>query len=202
MSRRMQITDTVTLIPNQGWDSRILVCRCGTLVDTFVVVTERYVVLIDTLINGPTAAALLEIARPHLPGRQLLAVNTHADWDHAWGNQLFAGPHAAHPAPIVASRRCAERLRSEEARRKLAGPLRRRGADAANCAVRRAARDRRRRPDAGAVRHPRPPARPHFGFHPRDTYAAARRCGRAAVPVRRVGRGAASNARVAGVHGR
>jgi glyoxylase-like metal-dependent hydrolase (beta-lactamase superfamily II) len=116
----MHIADTITLVPNEGWDPRILVCRCGTLVDTFVVVTERYVVLIDTLINGRTAAALLEIASPHLAGRQLLAVNTHADWDHAWGNHVFAGPRAAHPAPILATRRCAERLRSEEARRKLA----------------------------------------------------------------------------------
>jgi glyoxylase-like metal-dependent hydrolase (beta-lactamase superfamily II) len=116
----MQMTDTVTLVPNAGWDPRILVCRCGPLVDTFIAVTERYVALIDTLINPPTAAALLEIARPHLAGRQLLAVNTHADWDHAWGNQLFAGPAAVYSAPILGTRRCAERLRSAEAQQKLA----------------------------------------------------------------------------------
>jgi glyoxylase-like metal-dependent hydrolase (beta-lactamase superfamily II) len=78
------------------------------------------VVLIDTLINRRTAEALLEIAREHLSGRQLLAVNTHADWDHAWGNHVFAGPGALLPAPIIATRRCAERLRSDEARQKLA----------------------------------------------------------------------------------
>jgi glyoxylase-like metal-dependent hydrolase (beta-lactamase superfamily II) len=116
----MQDPDTVSLVPNQGWDPRILVCRCGALVDTFIVVAERYVVLIDTLINRRTAMALLEIAREHLRGRQLLAVNTHADWDHAWGNHVFAGPAAAHPAPILATLGCAERLRSEQGRRKLA----------------------------------------------------------------------------------
>jgi glyoxylase-like metal-dependent hydrolase (beta-lactamase superfamily II) len=116
----MPMTDTVTLIPNQGWDARILVCRCGTLVDTFVGVSERYVVLIDTLINTHTATALLEIAREYLPGRQLLAVNSHADWDHAWGNHVFAGPGAPVHAPIIASRICAERLRSQQAREKLA----------------------------------------------------------------------------------
>src|SRR5690349_17498674 len=100
----MNMADTVTLVPNEGWDQRILVCRCGALVDTFVVVTERYVVLIDTLINQRTAGALLEIARPHLAGRQLLAVNTHADWDHAWGNHAFRGPGAQARAPIVGSR--------------------------------------------------------------------------------------------------
>ena len=114
------MTDTVSLVPNQGWDARILVCRCGPLVDTFIVVSERYVVLIDTLINQRTAEALLEIARPYLAGRQLLAVNTHADWDHAWGNHVFDGPSALLPTPIIASRLCAERLRSEAAQLKLA----------------------------------------------------------------------------------
>jgi len=112
--------DTVTLVPNEGWDPRILVCRCGPLVDTFIVVSEGYVVLIDTLINARTAMALLELARPYLAGRQLMAIDTHADWDHAWGNQIFAGSDAAHPAPIIASRRCAERLRGDAARQRLA----------------------------------------------------------------------------------
>ena len=107
--------DAVTLVDNQGWDPRILVVRCGDLVDAFIVVSERYVVLVDTLINPQTAAAMLRIAREWLTGgRQLLAVNTHADWDHFWGNQLFAGPDAAHPAPIFASRRSAERFRAPE----------------------------------------------------------------------------------------
>src|SRR4051812_40745987 len=115
-----QPADTVTLVPNAGWDPRILVCRCGPLVDTFIVVSTRYVILIDTLVNARTATALLEFARPHLAGRQLLAIDTHADWDHAWGNQIFAGADAAYPAPLIGSRRCAERLRGEAARQKLA----------------------------------------------------------------------------------
>lgn len=106
--------DTVTLVPNDGWDERVLICRCGPLVDVFLVRTERFVVLIDTLLNGETARALLDIARPHLDGRQLLVVNTHSDWDHAWGNQVFSGPQALHPAPIIGSARCAALLRSPE----------------------------------------------------------------------------------------
>src|SRR5205085_7958804 len=112
--------DEVQLVANQGWDDRVLVCRCGTTVDSFIVASARYVVLVDTLINPQTAAALLGLARERLAsGRQLLVVNTHADWDHCWGNQLFAGLAAAHPAPIIASRRCGERLRSAEARQVL-----------------------------------------------------------------------------------
>jgi glyoxylase-like metal-dependent hydrolase (beta-lactamase superfamily II) len=113
------VTDTLTLVPNGGWDERILVCRCGTLVDVFVIVTTRYVVLVDTLLGPDTAGALFAFAAPYLVGRQLLVVNTHADWDHAWGNQVFVGPTAAYHAPVIATRLCAERLRSDEAHARL-----------------------------------------------------------------------------------
>ena len=106
--------DSVTLVPNQGWDERILVCRCGDLVDTFIVVSSRYVVLVDTMINFFTAEALLAIARPMLSSRELLVVNSHADWDHAWGNHVFASPGGLHPAAIIAQRNCAARLKSTE----------------------------------------------------------------------------------------
>ena len=113
--------DRVELVPNGGWDARVLVCRCAPLVDAFIVVTARYVVLVDTLLNPETARAMLDLARPHLTaGRLPLVVNTHADWDHCWGNQLFAGPDAELLAPIVGSRRCAARLRSPEAAATLA----------------------------------------------------------------------------------
>lgn len=108
----MAHTNEVQLIPNQGWDERILVCRNGELVDTCIVVTECYVVLVDTLINAATARQMLDYARSHILGqRQLLVVNTHADYDHAWGNQIFAGPDAEYPAPILASRLCVEQMR-------------------------------------------------------------------------------------------
>lgn len=106
--------DHVEVVPNTGWDERIIVCRCAPTVDVFIVVTQRYVVLVDTLLNPQTAAELLEIARPHLTqGRHLLAINTHDHWDHAWGNQVFDGPDALHPAPIIATRRSAARLRHD-----------------------------------------------------------------------------------------
>lgn len=107
-------TNNVTLIDNQGWDGRILVLANDALVQTFIILTDRFVVLIDTMINAATAVSLLQHARPHLANRQLLVINTHADYDHAWGNQVFAGPTARHPAPIIGSRRCADILRSPE----------------------------------------------------------------------------------------
>lgn len=112
-------SDTVTLVPNGGWDERILVCRCGELVDTFIVVTARYLVFVDTLFNTATADALLAIAEPWRAGWQVLAVNTHADWDHAWGNHRFAGPDAPAQVLIIATTRCAARLRSAKAAERL-----------------------------------------------------------------------------------
>jgi len=107
----MPHTNDVLLLPNQGWDKRIHVCRNGDLVQTFIVVTQRFVVLVDTLINPATAQQMVAYARPYLDaGRTLLVINTHADYDHAWGNQLFAGPDARSPAPVIGSQRCAERL--------------------------------------------------------------------------------------------
>lgn len=106
----MAHTNDLQLVMNEGWDERILVCRNGGLVDTFIVISQRYVVLVDTVINPTTARQMLDYARPHLAGRQLLVVNTHADYDHAWGNQLFVGENAEFPAPIIATRRCAEQF--------------------------------------------------------------------------------------------
>ena len=106
--------DRIELVPKGGWDPRLLICRCAPTVDSFILITTRYLILIDTLLNPATAEQLLAIARPYLrDGRTLLVINTHADWDHCWGNQLFAGPGALAPAPIVGSARCAARFGEE-----------------------------------------------------------------------------------------
>ena len=113
-----ETTENVQLVPNGGWDPRLLICRCAPTVDSFIVLTTRYVILIDTMLNPTTAAELLAIAQTHLhDGRTLLVINTHADWDHCWGNQLFAGPEAIAPAPIIATTRCAARFGAEMTRK-------------------------------------------------------------------------------------
>ena len=98
----MSHTNDVQFVTNEGWDERILVCRNAPLVDTFIVVTARYVVLVDTMINPATAEKMMERAKEHLvDGRLLLVVNTHADYDHCWGNQLFAGPRSHNRQPAL-----------------------------------------------------------------------------------------------------
>jgi glyoxylase-like metal-dependent hydrolase (beta-lactamase superfamily II) len=111
----MEHTNDVTLLPNQGWDERILVCANGRLVQTFIIVTRHYLVLLDTLINATMAQAMLDYAQPYLAGRQLLVINSHADYDHCWGNQLFAGPQAGQPAPILATDACRRQFDRPEA---------------------------------------------------------------------------------------
>ena len=122
------LTNQVEWLPNQGWDARIHLAANADLVNVFMVVTERYLILLDTLLNATTATALLDHARPYLANRQLLVVNTHADWDHAWGNQLFAGPTARYPAPILAHDACAQHLSGAASRETLAA-MRRERAD-------------------------------------------------------------------------
>lgn len=103
----MKHSNEVEFVANAGWDERLLVCRNAPLVDTFIIVTQRYVLIVDTMINAITAGKLLVLAQPYLSpdhaagiSRSLLVVNTHADYDHAWGNQLFA----AMGVPIIGRR--------------------------------------------------------------------------------------------------
>lgn len=99
------------IIPNAGWDERITLFQYKRIVTNFAVVTNRYVILIDTLVNEATAEVMLTTMQGALAaGRQLLVINTHADWDHYWGNTLFAGDSARYPAPIIGHRLCRERV--------------------------------------------------------------------------------------------
>ncbi|MCB8965279.1 MAG: MBL fold metallo-hydrolase [Ardenticatenaceae bacterium] len=97
----MSHSNTVEFVTNGGWDERVLVFRNAPLVDTFAIISARYVVVVDTMINAVTAQKIWERIRPYLVnGRSLLVVNTHADYDHSWGNQFFA----AMGVPIIGRR--------------------------------------------------------------------------------------------------
>ncbi len=97
--------DEVELLPNP-WDPRVIAARCGDTVTCFAVNTRELLVVVDTMVSPQSGAAFRRL----LPeGKPLVVVNTHADWDHYWGNQAF-------PGPILGTRRCAERVREEGAR--------------------------------------------------------------------------------------
>ena len=61
--------------------------------------------------------------RPELAGRPLVVVNTHADWDHVYGNRLFTAGSEI-PALIVGSALTRDRLRSPAAQERLSAQQR------------------------------------------------------------------------------
>jgi glyoxylase-like metal-dependent hydrolase (beta-lactamase superfamily II) len=120
------MANAISLVPGMSNDPRVLVFRCHftppekqdwLLVDAYVVVTDRYVVICDTMLCPEDMQLLINELHPALIERELLVVNSHADWDHVWGNCHFSGEWNP---PIIAHTRCLARMRSEEARATLA----------------------------------------------------------------------------------
>ncbi|MEO8972981.1 MAG: MBL fold metallo-hydrolase [Ktedonobacteraceae bacterium] len=117
----MSASEGVFFVPEMSTDTRIQVFRRSLNlpgefeemeVDAYVIVTERFLVLLDTMLCPEDMAVVMQHVQHELPGRQLLVVNSHADWDHSWGNCYFTGEHAA---PIIAQDYCRVRLQSDEA---------------------------------------------------------------------------------------
>lgn len=123
----MSETRTVQAVPNGGWDKRVRAFRYARIVDSFAVLSERYLVLVDTLISRAAMAGVMELLAIDgelRPERSLIVVNTHGDWDHVWGNGLFVGPHAQFPAPIIGHLKTVDRMESEESHERLAAAQR------------------------------------------------------------------------------
>jgi glyoxylase-like metal-dependent hydrolase (beta-lactamase superfamily II) len=100
--------DRVVETPMAGIDERLHRYSCGDEVDTYAVVTERFLVVIDTHSTPALGRQLRDLVDPLRGNRTLLVVNTHADYDHAWGNAAFEG------SLILGHRRCAARLQGDE----------------------------------------------------------------------------------------
>lgn len=92
--------------PNGGWDSRLHIAKCGDMVRAYIVVCQRFVLVYDTLLGPLSGTWLRQTALDLAQGRPLLVVNSHADWDHYYGNMAF-------PEPILASWLCRERIAGE-----------------------------------------------------------------------------------------
>ncbi|HEX4248954.1 MAG TPA: MBL fold metallo-hydrolase [Pseudonocardia sp.] len=93
-----------------GVDPRVVVFRVRDEVDVFAVRTDRFLALIDTTGTPAQCRQLLDSLGADLGRTPLVVVNTHADWDHVWGNSAVAGR-----APIIAHEAALTRLRSTEA---------------------------------------------------------------------------------------
>ncbi len=122
----MPLAEPIISLPALRNDTRIRIFRrafpaleelAGMYVDAYVIVTARYVVICDTLLCPADMAFVMEQVRPLLtPGRQLLVINSHADWDHTWGNSYFTGENST---PLLAQQHCRVRMQSPEAQAEL-----------------------------------------------------------------------------------
>src|SRR5215472_6316693 len=104
----------ITEIHHDQLDPRIRLFRAEQEVDCFVLVTQRYIILVDTMATPELAREMVQAVQPLLKDRQLLVINTHADYDHCWGNSVFASPSGLFPAPIIGHEQMLKRLRSEQ----------------------------------------------------------------------------------------
>jgi len=73
-------------------------------VTAVLVVGEQRAVLLDTLSCPRDMAPVRNLLADR--GRPVVIVNSHADWDHCWGNTAFPG------VPLIGHRICRERLLS------------------------------------------------------------------------------------------
>lgn len=122
----MPATEGVIRVPEISGDARVRVFGRnfnvigefeGMEVNAYILVTARHVVVLDTMLCPGDVSLMMQAVKGELEGRTVLCINSHADWDHAWGNAYFTGVHAA---PIIAHEHCLLRLQSAEAREELA----------------------------------------------------------------------------------
>ncbi len=101
------MTANISEIPTP--DPRVRVFHSDPEVDCFAIVTRRYLVVIDTFGTPEEAAQMMALLEGDLADHQLLVLNTHTHYDHAWGNAIFA-EDGKYPAPILASQKSLETL--------------------------------------------------------------------------------------------
>ncbi len=122
----MLVSEGVSPQPEMSSDSRVRVFRrrlntskefAGIEVDAYIVITASYLVVCDTLLCPEDVALMLQTVQEEAATRSILVVNSHADWDHAWGNAYFKDKHGA---PIIAHEYGLARMQSAQARQELA----------------------------------------------------------------------------------
>lgn len=122
----MSASEGVFFVPEMSSDPCIRVFRRkfneagefeGMEVDAYIVITGNYLVVFDTMLCPEDAGAMMQMVQDPLAGRQGLVINSHADWDHTWGNVYFTGEHAV---PVIAHEYGRVRMQSDEARAELA----------------------------------------------------------------------------------
>lgn len=117
---KAELPTRAELLPNEGWDTRVHMFRAGEEVDTFALITQRYLVIIDTMTTPEMATDIMQSLQRIRQGRHLIVINTHAHYDHAWGNAIFADIESRYAGPIIGHAKTRALLLGQESRDKLA----------------------------------------------------------------------------------
>jgi glyoxylase-like metal-dependent hydrolase (beta-lactamase superfamily II) len=86
-------------------------------VDSYLISTGRFILFCDTLFHPEDMARIVHDLGQERVGRPFLVMNSHADWDHAWGNSYFTGEQTA---PIIGHTHCRTRMTEEREKTMLA----------------------------------------------------------------------------------
>ena len=78
--------------------------------------TQRYLIIFDTGNAPEQMQDIMQAVESDLKGRQLLVINSHQHFDHAWGNVLFTKDY---PAPIIGHQTSLETALNTEAKQRL-----------------------------------------------------------------------------------
>lgn len=92
-----ELTPTIWLA-ERALDAEMSVCAA-------IILGETVSAVVDALIRPEDMVPVRELLDRH--GRPALIVNTHADWDHSWGNAAFPD------TPIIAHRLCRAAMLTE-----------------------------------------------------------------------------------------
>ncbi len=120
MMAESELPTHAMLVHNGGWDARVHLFRAGDEVDTFALVTQQYLIVIDTMTTPEMARDIMQSLQRIRQGRHLLVINTHAHYDHCWGNAIFADIESRYAAPIIGHAKTREILLSQAAKDDLA----------------------------------------------------------------------------------
>lgn len=73
----------------------------------YVIHGREHVFICDTFLGPDAVEPVRDYVETHFPGKPVILFNSHADWDHIWGNCAFSS------SLIIAHRACRNRIQQE-----------------------------------------------------------------------------------------
>jgi glyoxylase-like metal-dependent hydrolase (beta-lactamase superfamily II) len=73
---------------------------------SFLIFGDKRTYVVDTHLGPDTASKIRDFVLELAPGKSIAVINSHAHWDHVWGNCAFPG------APVISHERCPQIMKS------------------------------------------------------------------------------------------